>query len=172
MTSIFSRHALAIGAAAVVLSGCGSQAQSTAWTPLEQNVAGASPSDSNSELHGETISASSGTLSCAKHADYSISHFQTSGNATGPLSGSFSASGSWRVNTANYSWSFKENFEIVSGSQTINGKIDRRGKGPGGSCDVFGGNLPYRTLNPKSKGHVAVNILYYESTLSFKEAFK
>jgi len=168
--SYFSRYALCICAAAALLAGCGgSQAQGAAWTPSQQNVTGVLANDSNSELHGETFSASGGTFSCAKHADYSISHFATSGNASGPLPGSFSASGSWRLSSG--TWSFQEKFEILSGSQTISGKIDKDGTGPGGSCDSFGGNLPYRTQNPKSKGHVAINILY-ESALSFKEAFK
>src|SRR5579871_4457072 len=124
--SYFSRYALCICAAAALLAGCGgSQAQGAAWTPSQQNVTGVLANDSNSELHGETFSASGGTFSCAKHADYSISHFATSGNASGPLPGSFSASGSWRLSSG--TWSFQEKFEILSGSQTISGKIDKDG---------------------------------------------
>lgn len=110
-----------------------------------------------STLRGEKLRSTSVTLHC--YHTYKIDYvtFSTSGSASGPISGTFSASGVWVLGKKD----FEEKYAISSGSQQIAGKVS--GFGTVTTCRHFSGrDLSY------GDGYTSVDI----SKGKFKEEFR
>jgi len=113
-------------------------------------------------LNGETLSASRVQIKCHR-GEFFDSHdalFETSGNATGPYAGTFTAHGGWSRFEFSKSWgwegSFGEIFTIKSGSATIRGKISIFGGTPF-DCSQFGpSQIPYKVKHHGKQGTATV----------------
>ncbi len=114
-------------AIAVTLAGCGGSPMSalqgaTGALPFAQPYVSAAHVGN---LNGEIFTAKSISVSCDK--SYSSMHFTAKGKATGPLPGTFRASGVISPGSSSKPSAFGETFAIASGSRSITGHAEKSG---------------------------------------------
>src|SRR5580704_16140174 len=105
-------YAFGLAAAVAMLVGCAGS-QSPIGAPLTAPNAATMPQTlhPNSELSGETFSATKTRSSCSSKGQFSIAGtFHASGDASGPFPGTFSARG--KVDVTLKTLSFREHFQI------------------------------------------------------------
>jgi hypothetical protein len=156
--SDFFRYSTGFCVSAAILAGCGgAQApiapavsqirqvtkRSSAASPLDGRVSRTTRPDRRYPF--ETLTAIRVSYTCLYRRGNAVrTRFTASGSASGPWSGTFTATGKWHVRSHN--WAFSEAFTITSGSERIAGTVNGAGtqsSSEGISCDAFNDYLQY-----------------------------
>jgi len=132
-----SRCALGFAVTAILLAGCGGGLPSSIDAPVAQNAATTRyvPRPillvhSDSKISGETFTSTSVRSRC--HGKQTMrGSFHAHGSASGPVPGTFTASGNAGQSNQGHShmrtWGFEETFTITSGSQEVSGSVSSGG---------------------------------------------
>ena len=161
--SCLSHGALSICAAVILLGGCGGN--QTLSAPPATHIAMSSPSlqSLHLTLSGEALSASTVSMQCyhnKQNGAYAVD-FKTSGAASGPLDGTFRASGSWGWNPMLRRWDFLEVF-VIKGKHRlrylrISGAIYARGAGNLTCADFDMSGLSYHWKRGQGTASVIID---------------
>ena len=178
MAKLFSgskvRALLALGSVASIawLSGCGGHRAGV--DPSALPGAGAPLASSALSISGEAFVATK-VFSHCRHGDVLQARFHASGNATGPLPGTFTAFGAVKNGGLIGSGQlFEEHFTIESGTHTITGTARQRNvfpncsRGSAGQLVFDSDSLHYRIEDRHSKGTSTVDM----RNGSFSESFQ
>ena len=150
--------------AAVLLAGC------SGMTPFASapatSVPVRSPADGSKR---EVLAASKTHFRCAHYGETMATTFDATGKASGSRRGTFTASGIWSLSRYNGSptWSFREDFTIVSGSHYTSGVVLGGGTSPPPmSCFKFGpAALKYRVTKVRGDANVQIKNRKLQETL-------
>ncbi|HTA54075.1 MAG TPA: hypothetical protein VK755_04975 [Candidatus Acidoferrales bacterium] len=137
------RYALSTCVAAALLSGCGgSPPPISAPGAMGKYAASANQPDSVASSTTEFLYTRRVKETCFGNNYGCNCVFHTSGKASGPFSGTFTASGNWNA-TSNEPWKFSENFSIKSTGKVISGTVSGQGAHPQmeGGCVSFGPHI-------------------------------
>jgi hypothetical protein len=166
----FGHHALSIGLTTLLLAGCGGQVGTPAAPSGIAQLNDAAPGTpvpirANSTLSDEVLS---GTYygSCTN----SKLQFVAEGDAMGPVKGTFTAYGTWKV--GRNQWEFQEQFTIKSRAHTTRGTVlgsAVRSAGP--SCGMFKSRLLFYFAHHE-EGRLHAVIGHFRSSRVFIEEFK
>jgi hypothetical protein len=165
----FGHHALSIGLMTLLLAGCGGQIGTPGApigvAPSNDTSMRPAPIKTSSLLESEVLSGTySGTCTNSKL------QFVAEGDAMGPLSGTFTAYGTWKV--GKNEWEFQEQFRIKSGTRTVRGTVLGSQVGSVGSgCDFFKDRMLYYFTHGE-EGRIRAIIGHFRSSRVFLEQFK
>ncbi|HLY03247.1 MAG TPA: hypothetical protein VKR56_12225 [Candidatus Cybelea sp.] len=167
MTTL-GRFALSLGVAAA-LAGCGSSQGAVAPSADLQTIVQRAANN----FAGEKFTSTYVSAACLLTPGGPMLNYMAMGSATGPLPGTFSASGSVFDFALKNTLSFSETFEVQSGTQTFSGKVKQSHGALGfGGCrkaaknDFFKANRVWYSVD-RSRGRSS---LYY-SKRQFHESF-
>jgi hypothetical protein len=113
------RFTLSVSVAAAALAGCGSLQGAVAQKSALQATVRLAAND----FAGEKFMSTYVSASCLLTPGGPQINYTATGSASGPLPGTFSASGSVLDFSLLNKFSFSETFEVQSGSQTFAGKV-------------------------------------------------
>ncbi|HLY03249.1 MAG TPA: hypothetical protein VKR56_12235 [Candidatus Cybelea sp.] len=113
------RFVLSAGVAAGALAGCGSFQGAVAPNAAPQTTVQLGASS----FAGEKFTSTYVSAACLLTPAGPLLRYTATGSATGPLPGTFSASGSVLNDALLKTFSFDETFEVQSGTQTFAGKV-------------------------------------------------
>jgi hypothetical protein len=115
------RFTLNVTFTAAALAGCASFG-----SPVSQNVAPpASVQRAANNFSGERFTSSYVSARCLLTPGGPELTYMATGSATGPLPGTFSASGTVLDFALRETFEFSETFEVQSGTQTFSGKVEK-----------------------------------------------
>jgi hypothetical protein len=117
----FSRFALSASVAVAALAGCGSFQTPSAPVGVPQ----ATVQHAASNFAGEKFTSSYVSAKCLLTPGGPELTYTATGSATGPLPGTFSASGSVLDFAIMQTFEFSETFEVQSGTQTFSGQVEK-----------------------------------------------
>jgi hypothetical protein len=115
------RFTLGVGVAAAALAGCGSLQGGVAQNAAPQ----AAVQRAASSFAGEKFTSTYVSASCLLTPGGPLLKYTVTGTATGPLPGTFSASGNVLDFALEKTFQFSETFEVQSGTQTFAGKVEK-----------------------------------------------
>jgi hypothetical protein len=159
---------LSVTVAAAALAGCGSSQGSVAPNPALQTTVRIAAND----FAGEKFTSTKVSTSCLLTPGGPQINYTATGSASGPLPGTFSASGSVLHLGPISTFSFSEAFEVQSGTQTFSGKV-KQSHGTIGfngcrkaKSEVFKAKRVTYSVD-RSRGKSSI----YYSKLQFRESF-
>jgi hypothetical protein len=166
----FGHHALSIGLTVLFLAGCGGQI-GTPGAPI-----GVAPSNDTPPMGPAALKASSLLNSEVLSGTYSGTctnsrlQFVAEGDAMGPVSGTFTAYGTWRV--GKNEWEFQEQFRIKSGTRTMRGTVlGSQVRSLRSSCGLFKERTLYYFTHGE-EGRIRAIIGHFGFSRVFLEQFK
>jgi hypothetical protein len=163
------RLTLSAGVAAAALAGCGSFQGAVAPNVAPQTTVQLAASS----FAGEKFTSTYVSASCLLTPGGPLLKYTATGSATGPLPGTFSASGNVLDFALEKTFQFSETFEVQSGTQTFSGEVEKsRGVIGFSGCrkalksDSFKANsVRYRVDHSRGKSSIDY------SKLQFNESF-
>ena len=166
----FGHHALSIGLTILLLAGCGGQIAPPGApirvAPSNDTASmGPPPIKTSSLLESEVLSGTySGTCTTSKL------EFVAEGDAMGPVKGTFTAYGTWKI--GKYEWEFQEQFRIKSGNRTMRGTVLGSQVGSAGpGCSNFNERMLFYFTHGE-EGRIRAIIGHFRVSRVFLEQFK
>lgn len=162
----FSRSALISSVAAAMLAGCaGSQPSIGGPGAMPQSSAIATQPGPGASSTTEFLYTRHVKSTCYGSSYGCNCVFHTSGKASGPFPGTFTARGNWN-DTRNEPWEFSETFSIKSRGKVISGTISGQGAHPQmeGGCVTFGPHIMTYSVGSQN-GKVRVRFRFHRIML-------
>jgi hypothetical protein len=165
----FGHHALSIGLTILFLAGCGGR-MGMPGAPI-----GVAPSNDTSPMGPSTFKTGalldSEVLSGTYNASCTKSNLQfvAEGDAMGPVTGTFTAYGTWKV--GKNEWEFQEQFRIKSHARVMRGTVLGSEVTSARGCSDFKSRMLFYFTRGE-EGRMRAIIAHFHSSRVFLEQFK